>query len=289
MKKLLAKGDTIGFIACSNTLTIKNRVKIEELERTLNLMGVNVRYGNEIYRESGIHSDNPKIKAQGLMNLFNDESVKAIFDVSGGDLANSVLDFLDFSEIKNNPKPYFGYSDLSVIINPLHWMAGVDTYYYQIRNLAGRYKEKQIEDFHKSLFCGTGDLFDFKYNWIRGSRIEGEVVGGNLRCFLKLAGTKYIPSFENKVLFLESLGGDQGKIITYMTQYKHLGAFRNIKGIILGSFTEMEENNYKPKAEEILLSILDDNSIPVVKTDYLGHGQNSKAIRIGGNITLEKV
>ena len=59
-------------------------------------------------------------RAEVLMKFFKDSSIKAIFDVSGGDLANGVLDYLDFEIIKNNPKPFFGYSDLSVILNSLY-------------------------------------------------------------------------------------------------------------------------------------------------------------------------
>lgn len=69
----------------------------------------------------------------------------------------------------------------------------------------------------------------FKYEFIRGSKMEGMVVGGNIRCFLKLMGTKYQPDFNNKILFLESLSGDCAKMATFLSQYKQVGAFDNIK------------------------------------------------------------
>lgn len=116
--------------------------------------------------------------------------------------------------------------------------------------------------------------------------MSGEVVGGNIRCFLKLAGTKYMGDFKDKILFLESLGGDVGKITTYLTQYEQLGVFKNVKGIILGSFSEMEEKNHTPKTEEILLDILGDLDLPIIKTNEIGHGQNSKSIAIGKLINL---
>lgn len=99
--------------------------------------------------------------------------------------------------------------------------------------------------------------------------MEGMVVGGNIRCFLKLMGTKYQPDFNNKILFLESLSGDCAKMATFLSQYKQVGAFDNIKGIILGTFTEMERENYKPSIEEMIISLID-SSIPMAKSFELG-------------------
>ena len=127
----------------------------------------------------------------------------------------------------------------------------------------------------------------FKYEFIRGSKMEGMVVGGNIRCFLKLMGTKYQPDFNNKILFLESLSGDCAKMATFLSQYKQVGAFDNIKGIILGTFTEMERENYKPSIEEMIISIID-SSIPMAKSFELGHGEDCKCIIIGKHYCLKK-
>jgi muramoyltetrapeptide carboxypeptidase LdcA involved in peptidoglycan recycling len=122
------------------------------------------------------------------------------------------LDYLDFEIIKNNPKPFFGYSDLSVIINSLYSKTGMKTYLYQIRNLIEVNKNKQVEEF-KNTFMGNGkELISFDYEWIQGNSMEGIVVGGNLRCFLKLSGTEYMPDFQDKIIFLESLSGDVPKM-----------------------------------------------------------------------------
>ena len=111
--------------------------------------------------------------------------------------------------------------------------------------------------------------------------MEGVVVGGNIRCLLKLAGTEYMPDFQDKILFLESLGGDVGKMTTYLTQYKQLGVFKKVKGILLGSFTEMEREKYTPDIIELITSIIDDPNLPIAKTNQIGHGQDSKCIVIG--------
>jgi muramoyltetrapeptide carboxypeptidase LdcA involved in peptidoglycan recycling len=220
------------------------------------------------------------------MKFFLDSDIKAIFDVSGGDLSNGILDYIDFETIKNNPKPFFGYSDLSVILNAIYSKTGTKTYLYQIRNLVETYKVRQIEEFKDTFMENGNKLLKFNFEWIQGNSMEGVVVGGNIRCLLKLAGTEYMPDFTDKIIFLESLNGDVPKMVTYLTQYKQIGVFKKVKGIILGSYTEMEREKYSPNIVEIIKDIINNSNIPIAKTNEIGHGKDSKCIIIGNIIKL---
>lgn len=285
--KILNYGDNVGIVACSNGLDKSYECKIAELENTLDLLGLKAIFSEKLYKENSIFNGNAKEKADILINFFKDSKVKAIFDVSGGDLANEVLEYLDYEEIKKNAKPFFGYSDLSVVINSLYSKTGIETYLYQIRNLIGDNSEIQIKNFKETFMEDKNSLFDFKYKWIQGKYINGIVVGGNIRCFLKLAGTEYMPNFKNKILLLESLSGNIAKMSTYLTQYKQLGVFKEITGIILGDFTEMESKKYSPSIIELVQKIVDNTNIPIIKTSEIGHGSDSKCIVIGKNIELK--
>ncbi|NFS83937.1 LD-carboxypeptidase, partial [Clostridium botulinum] len=264
--KLLNKGDKVGIIACSNGVDKSMELKMNELKRTLNFIGLNVIFSNTIYKKYSVFNGSGKERANELMKLFEDRSIKAIFDISGGDLANGILEYLDFDTIKKNPKLFFGYSDLSVVINALYTKSHIKTYLYQIRNLIGDNSEIQIKNFKETFMEDKNSLFDFKYEWIQGKSIDGIVVGGNIRCFLKLAGTEYMPKFKDKILLLESFSGDVAKMTTYLTHYKQLGVFKEIKGIILGNFTEMENNQYSPSIIELIKEIVNDKNMPIVKT-----------------------
>ena len=284
--ELLKYGDKVAIVACSNGLDESNIIKMNELESTLYDIGLKSEFSNKIYKKNSVFNGTDEERAEVLMKFFEDSSIKAIFDVSGGDLANGILDYLDFEIIRNNNKPFFGYSDLSVIINSLYSKTGIKTYLYQIRNIIEANKTKQLKEF-KNTFMGSGsELLTFNYEWIQGNYMEGIVVGGNVRCFLKLAGTEYMPDFEDKILFLESLGGDVAKMKTYLSQYKQMGVFKKIKGIILGSYTEMERENYSPNIIEIVNEVVNDTNMPIIKTEEIGHGKNSKCIIIGERIKL---
>lgn len=278
----LNKGDKIGVISCSNGLSIKNKNIIDELKLNLKSLDIEMVEGDTLYtKEYNLFSGTGEEKARALEKLFLDKDIKMIFDISGGDLANEVLDFLDFNLIKENPKPFFGYSDLTVLLNAIYSQCDITTYNYQLRNLIGKFKEEQMQNFKASFIEGKEDIFNLDYKWINGSHLEGIVVGGNIRCLLKLAGTKYMPDFKDKILFLESFSGNSAKMVTYITQYKNLGVFNQVKGIILGEFTEMEREDLKPDIVEILKRVIGEINIPILKTSDLGHGADAKCIPIG--------
>lgn len=283
---LLNYGDKVGLVACSNGLDESNIIKMKELKTTLKSIGLNTIFSDKIYKKISIFNGTGKERADVLMKFFKDSSIKAVFDVSGGDLANGVLDYLDFEIIKKNPKPFFGYSDLSVILNSLYSKTGIKTYLYQIRNLIEEDKNRQIKEFRKTFMESGNELLTFNYEWIQGNSMEGIVVGGNLRCFLKLSGTEYMPDFQDKIIFLESLEGDVPKMTTFLTQYKQMGAFKKVKGIILGSYTAMEREKYSPSIIELTKEIIKDPNMPIIKTNEIGHGKDSKCIIIGGRIQL---
>lgn len=275
----------VAIISCSNGLQESARPTIDKLLKIFSSLGLNVVLSSTIYvKDDGLSSGSGKERGEELMKLYKDSSIDAIFDVSGGDLSNEVLEYIDFDVIKNNPKLFIGYSDLSVILNSIYSQSGAPSYLYQVRHIVTN--EENLNRFTNFIKGLNNDLFDFKYNWVQGKSMEGIVIGGNIRCTLKLAGTKYMPDFKGKILLLESLGGDVCKMRTFLTQLKLMGAFKEINGIILGTFTEMEKNNYNPTIEDLVKEIVNDKNMPIVKTKEIGHGNDSKCIVIGKELKL---
>lgn len=283
---LLKKGDHIGIVACSNGQPLTNKPKIDLLIENLKNLGLDTICSKYIYEINSPFNGSAEAKGKAFMNLYKNNEIKAIFDISGGDLANEVLDYLDYDYISKNPKPFFGYSDLTTVLNSIYSQANTPAYLYQIRNLIYSDSENQKASFTNSLFNDKNDLFNFSYKFIQGKKIEGTVIGGNIRCLLKLAGTKYMPDFTNKVLFLESMGGEAALMSAFLNQIKQIGAFDKIQGLILGTFSKMQENNISPTIEELVVKIVNNPNLPIAKTEEIGHGANSKCIIIGKNITL---
>lgn len=281
----MKKGDKVGIVCCSNGQKITYREKIGILCNTLEGMGLAPVLSDYIYEKEDVFGGTAKERAEALMALYRDKEIKAIFDISGGDIANGILPYLDFEVIGKSNKQFWGYSDLTTIVNAIYGKTGKESVLYQIRNLIYADKERQVANFEKAMFSDGEDLFRFNYEFIQGEKMQGIVVGGNIRCFLKLAGTDYMPDLTDKILFLESLNGTAAKMETYLAQLSQLGTFEKVKGILLGTFTEMEETECKPDIL-ILLKEYVGKDMPIVVTKEIGHGVDSKAIVIGQEMCL---
>lgn len=278
---MLKINDKVALVACSNGLKREAEKDIEFLSRTLQNIGLNPVFSNYIYVRESVFNASPKERGEALMSFYMDEAIRAIFDISGGDVANGVLPYLDYDIISNNPKPFFGYSDLTTIVNGIYAKTGNKGYLYQVRNLIYDNRDEQVKVFTESMINNGKDLFNFDYKFLQGKSMKGVVIGGNIRCFLKLAGTEYMPSFKGKILMLESLGGDVGLMSALLTQLKLLGAFEEVEGIVLGTFTNMESRGLQPTIEELVMDIVADKNLPIIKTRDIGHGVDSRCIIIG--------
>ncbi len=283
----MKKGSEVGIVCCSNGQKTSYREKIELLCSTLEEIGLVPVLSDYIYEKEDVFSGTAKERARALMDFYKDDEIKAIFDISGGDIANGILPYLDYELIGKSEKLFWGYSDLTTIVNATYEKTGKTSVLYQIRNLIYADKERQIANFSKAVFEEGDELFDFEYEFVQGNKMQGIVVGGNIRCFLKLAGTEYMPDLTGKILFLESFSGTVAKMETYLAQLSQLGAFDKVAGILLGTFTEMEEKGCKQDIATLLREYVADD-MPIAVTKEIGHGVDSKAIVIGYKMQLVK-
>ena len=283
---MLKSGDKIGIVCCSNGQKSAYVEKIEYLEQTLKSIGFQPVFSDYIYEKEDVFSGTAQERANALMDFYKDDEIKGIFDISGGDVANGVLPYLDYDIIAKSDKMFWGYSDLSTIINAIYAKTGKSSVLYQIRNLIYDHKEQQIGDFQNSVLQNRKDLFQFNYKFVQKNSMQGAVVGGNIRCFLKLAGTEYMPELEGKILLLESYGGTVAKIETYLCQLQQMGAFDKVAGVLLGTFTEMEQEKCTPTVETLVKRIVGEE-LPIAVTRDIGHGTDAKAILVGEELCLE--
>ncbi len=282
---MLDYGDIIGIVCCSNGQKHYYEEKLKYLETILQEMGLQPVFSDYIYEKEDVFCGTAKERADALMKFYRDDSIKAIFDISGGDAANGVLPYLDYDMIASNFKLFWGYSDLTTVLNAIYTKTGKASVLYQIRNMIYDCQEAQIADFKNTVLQNGSDLFEWEYEFIQQSKMQGVVVGGNIRCFLKLAGTEYMPDLKGKILLLESYSGTVAKMETYLCQLQQLGAFEKVAGILLGTFTEMEEKKCAPSIVELVKRTIG-KELPIAITKKIGHGTDSKGIMIGRELTL---
>ena len=284
---MLRAGDKIGIVCCSNGQKQIYSDKIEYLKNTLIDIGLYPVFSDYIYEKESVMSGTAKERADALMKFYQDNEIKGIFDISGGDVANGILPYLNYDVIANHSKLFWGYSDLTTVINAIYQKTGKASVLYQIRNLMYDYKEQQIADFRNTIMDSGSDLFHIDYQFVQQREMQGVVVGGNIRCFLKLAGTEYMPELEGKILLLESFSGTVAKMETYICQLQQMGAFDKIAGLLLGTFTEMEKEECIPTIETLFKRAVG-KDLPIVVTKDIGHGTDSKGILIGRELYMRE-
>lgn len=287
-RTLLSQGDRVGLVCCSNGLLTGDKSSLSLLKKKLALMGLKVVESPFLYRGETAFSGSGKERACALMDFYRNETIRAVFDVSGGDMANEVLNYLDFEMIRASDMMFFGYSDLTTIINAIYTKTGKKSGLYQIRNLIRAHKDMQTSRFRETLVEGKNSLMNFNCSFLRGIKMEGIVLGGNIRCLLKLAGTEFWPDMVGKVLFLECNGGEVPQIVTYFSQLKQMGVFGQVAGLLLGTFTRIDDMGLFPIVEEVLLENIGPE-LPVARTMQIGHGSDSSCLMIGEYMKIQRI
>ena len=294
----IEKGSRAGIVCCSDGRKIRTGEELDRLTGKLESLGLRPQLSPCIYARDGVFSGTGRERAQALMDFYRDDSIRVIFDISGGNAANEVLPFLDYSVIAGADKLFWGYSDLTVILNAIYAKTGRASVLWQVRNLLYERGEEQTAALSEALFGKTENgesdketepLFSFPTHFMQKSRMEGVVAGGNLRCLLKLAGTEFWPDMRGKLLLLEGFSGGEAMIASGLAQLEQMGVFRQVSGLLLGTFTELEGS--VPDAEERLAALVRAHAgteLPVAKTQRIGHGTDSAAVLIGGQMCLEE-
>ena len=265
-----------GIVACSDGQMPEYRRQNEELVRFLYSIGIETKLSSCIYRTQNVFSGTPEERAEQLMKMFRDPEIDEIYDISGGDVANQILDELDYDAIAGSKAVLWGYSDLTSVLNAIYTMTGKESVLYQIKHMV----YGQCTELQRARFQSRGELFLPKVEFAQNNAMKGVVIGGNIRCFLKLAGTRYFPDLQNRILLLEARGGDVPQMAALLAQLKQIGAFEKVSGILLGTFSEMEKNRSVPDILALVKEYAHPGT-PIAITREIGHGDDSKAIVIG--------
>lgn len=287
--------EKIALTACSNGLEARKKPTVDALCAYLTDLGLTPVLSSCLYEKDPIHtsvfSGTAEERAEALMGFYRDPEVKAIFDLSGGDIANEILPWLNFETIAESKAVFWGYSDLTTILNAIYVKTGKTSVLYQARNLVSEAGAFRRSAFEQTLLQKKSDLFQISWKYVQQRQnqqqppLTGTVVGGNIRCFLKLAGTPYWPDVQDKILLLEAWSGTVPKMVTYLSQLKQLGVFRQVRAVLLGTFTEMEQKACAPTIEELVRHYAGPK-LPILKTREVGHGKDALAVRIGSEFTI---
>ncbi len=276
----LKLGDTLGICAPSARFdSEKLNTGIQVIEKK----GFKVKVPSEIFEKKRYLAGDDTLRADVVNRLFSDPEVNGIICARGGFGAMRILQFLDWELIKQNPKPFIGYSDstailLSIINRTRHSVIHGPN----VVSFASA-PEETIDSFFKLLLEPVEPITIKHSKIIKPGECEGILMGGNMATISHLLGTEFQPDFAGSILFLEDIGEPAYKIDRMLTQMKMAGIFERLQGVITGSFEACENEAY---IDEILSETFEEFDIPVLSGLAAGHGQVNLSLKMGDIIKM---
>jgi len=288
LAKPLKKRNTIGIVAPSKPFDLSRKSELDNFINYIKEQGIEVKLSNNFYANKYYGGGTPKEKADDINSMFADKNINAVWCFQGGDNANQTLDLIDFDLIKDNPKIFIGKSDIDLLLLAINKKTDLITF-HSCDTKIGRGIEMDFDYtkrwFIRRLFEKSNEI-EPSEEWIcvNEGQAEGKILGCNLSSILKLAGTKYFPDFMNSILFIETYKSTPTRILYQLTQFKQLGVFEKIKGVVVGNNFEFGSDEFK--VEEIVNDFLQSHDFPILKTNEFGHYQPHAFLPIGAKVEL---
>ena len=284
----LKKGDTIMILSPAGRL--RDRTGVEAGTDLANHWGLVVFYGNHLLSREGSFAGTDEDRLQDLQGALDDPSIKAIWAARGGYGTVRVVDELDFSKFRQNPKWIVGFSDITILHNKLHQL-GYQSLHAQMPvtlELENPEQKRSITSLHRALF---GKKLEYKIRTHESNRDgvgRGQLVGGNLSIVYSMLGSDTNLKMKGKVLFLEEVGEALYHIDRMMISLKRAGYFEQCRGLIIGDF-KLKENKGNPfgkSLEEIVLEATEGTDFPIVFDFPAGHVDDNRALIMGSEVEL---
>ncbi len=281
----LQKGDTIALVA-----TARKNID-DNLQPTIDLLknwGLEVVIGKTIGLDDNQLAGTDEQRAQDFQAQIDNPNIKAIWCVRGGYGTVRIIDLLDFTKFRQHPKWVIGFSDVTVLHNHLNNLGYATIHGIMPVNI-GKADPNIIETIRKSFF---GEKIEYSVTCEINNQFgkaEGELVGGNLSILYSMMGSKSQVNCSGKILFIEDLDEYLYHIDRMMMSLKRCGCFENLKGMVVGAFTKMHDNEipWGKTAYEIIADVTKNYNFPIVYNFPAGHIHDNRTLIFGQKVSLD--
>lgn len=281
----LKAGDTVALVCTARKFFPEDAKPAIDL---LESWGLKVKLGATIGLNNCQLGGTDNERAADFQAQLDDENVKAIWCARGGYGTVRIIDALDFTNFKQHPKWIMGFSDVTVLHSQLN-IERVATLHSIMPFTVPKAPEEVKETLRKALFGETISYTIPSKNYDVKGTASGELVGGNLSILYSLLGSKSAIDTKDKILFIEDLDEYLYHIDRMMYNLKRNGYFENVKGIIVGSMTDMHDNEipFGQNEVQIITEIAKENSIPIAYQFPAGHQSDNRTLILGKQVDFE--
>lgn len=294
--KKLKKGDTVGLVTPAFAIT-KEQLQISI--KNLQSIGFKTYHTSSVLLKHGYFAGTTQQRTDDIMQMFCNKNIDGIMCVRGGYGSSHIAPLLNYKLIKQNPKPFIGYSDITYLQNAIlqktglvtfHGLSGVCDYndfsISALQNVIGKHLSNYTFPYLRE--ANTEKLSEFDLYTINEGTAKGMLVGGNLSVLVSMIGTPFAPNYENKIVFIEDIDERTYKIDRMLTQLLQASNIRKASGIVFGAFRACDDTK-KPtfSLRQAIDNLIKPTKIPSSYGFSFGHIKNKITIPIGINAEFD--
>lgn len=264
--------------------------------------------------------EHPEKRAEDLMAAFADPSIKAVFNVIGGNDSVRMLPYIDFDVLRRNPKIFTGYSD-GTTTDYICMKAGIASFYgaHVLNDFGepGKMPDYTADIIRRMLFSNevVGEIApaaeysrhgtawsdpdarrsyqpDWGYECLQGGKARGTLIGGCFEVFPDFEGNELDPpleAFRDSIFFYEVCGEpSEEKYLTKLRHYGEKGIFGVISGLLMGKpLGDRAEHEMLNRVTLEVLREFGRPDLPVLANASFGHNSPSGVIPMGAMAEID--
>lgn len=266
------------------------------MQRAVNVfegLGYHLVLGKSIELKENKCAGSPEERAADIMAMFEDPSVDAIICARGGYGGNRVLPLLDYDVIRENPKIFIGYSDITGFLNSFAQKSGFVTFHGPMLTTYGtKTIQYNLDTFHQVLSgqdnIRVGSVQACQARTLKPGVASGPFWGGNLTLIIERLGTKDQIDTRGSILFFEDIDEDLYAFERMLLHLKNSGSLDQINGLVIGEMMEMGDSEvpFGKNTDEIVLDVCSDLDIPIISHFPCGHGDYQATLPVSHQVEI---
>ncbi|MBI35336.1 MAG: LD-carboxypeptidase [Flavobacteriales bacterium] len=284
----LTPGDKIGIVAFAKKITIE---EIQPAVKIFQNWGLDVVIGNTIGSELNQFSGDDEQRRADIQKMLDNQEIKAIISARGGYGCVRIIDEINFSSFLKSPKWLIGFSDITVFHSHINANFNIPTIHATMPVFFKKNTPKSLSSLKKLLMKGTLNyqIQSKTKELCKNGKARGQLIGGNLSILYSLCGSISSVKTDGKILFIEDLSEYMYHVDRMIYNLKRNGYFKNLSGLIIGSFTEMKDSNtpFGKNSEEIIFDLCKDLNIPIFSNFPAGHINDNRALIFGKTLEMQ--
>lgn len=275
------KKEKIGVISpASSIVGEKALVEFNRGIEILEKAGFDVIIGKNVFSDTDTNSRCGSIEEK-IEDIYEVASkAKYIICSTGGINSNMILEYLNYEKIKDNV--FIGNSNPTLLLNAIYKMNNMFSYIGpNVKSLGKSDSLFSIECLKDVIINNNKLIITEEDNLIiNDGTCEGIAIGGNIQSLRRILGTNFFPKIQNHILYLEASikETNECEFKSIVSQFKQAGIFDNVKGIVLGYYSD-NLDFYKETFQNF--------EIPIIVCNNFGHNVNNNMMPLGKMIKIE--